>query len=130
MALKILVVDDEPDVEPLFRQHFRREIRKNQYEFSFALSGKEALAHLETTDSNEMVHLISDINMPEMTGIELLELVKAKTPDLPVIMITAYGDEETKARVLEKGAEQLISKPVDFTLLKQELGKFADTLGS
>lgn len=121
MTAKILMVDDEPDAELLFRQHFRREMRKETYEFMFAQSGDEALALLAGEDQPEVLVVLSDINMPGMTGVELLDEVKNRWPDLPVIMISAYGDPGTEAHVKEKGAKQLVCKPVDFAGLKELL---------
>lgn len=119
--LKVLMVDDEPDAELLFRQNFRREIRKNTYEFLFAQSGNQALKILGSNVISEELVLLSDINMPGMTGLELLDMVKQRTPKLPVIMITAYGDADTERDALRRGAAQLVSKPVDFEYLKAEL---------
>lgn len=121
MKTRILMVDDEPDAEILFRQHFRREMRKAEYEFLFAQSAQAALEILESEDTTELLVVLSDINMPGMTGIELLDQVKQRWPHLPVIMITAYGDAGTQAQTKAKGADQLISKPVDFSHLKSSL---------
>ena len=121
MTLKILMVDDEPDAEMLFRQNFRREIRKGVYEFMFAQSGNQAIELLESTNGPDMLVVLSDINMPGMTGIELLDVVKNRWPDLPMMMITAYGDVGTESDVKNRGADQLVSKPVDFSHLKQQL---------
>ena len=121
MTARILMVDDEPDAELLFRQNFRREMRKETYEFMFAQSGKEALTLLEGENKPEVLVVLSDINMPGMTGVELLDQVKKHWPDLPVIMITAYGDAGTEAQVKDKGATRLVSKPVDFAHLKELL---------
>ncbi|PCH69175.1 MAG: response regulator [Rhodobacteraceae bacterium] len=119
--LRILMVDDEPDAEFLFRQNFRREIRKQTYEFLFAHSGDQALKILENKEIRHELVLLSDINMPGMTGLELLDLVKLRNPKLPVIMITAYGDAETERDAIRRGAAKLVSKPVDFEYLKAEL---------
>jgi CheY-like chemotaxis protein len=119
------MVDDEPDAELLFRQHFRREIRKHIYEFLFARSGDQALKILDGNEIREELVLLSDINMPGMTGLELLDLVKQRTPKLPVIMITAYGDTDTERDAKRRGAAQLVSKPVDFDYLKAELAELA-----
>jgi two-component system, response regulator, stage 0 sporulation protein F len=118
---KVLMVDDEPDAELLFRQNFRREIRKQTYEFLFAQSGDQALEILDDNKMREELVLLSDINMPGMTGLELLDVVKRRTPKLPVIMITAYGDADTERDAIRRGAAQLVSKPVDFEYLKAEL---------
>lgn len=119
--LKVLMVDDEPDAELLFRQNFRREIRKNTYEFLFARSGDRALEILGSKEFPDELVLLSDINMPGMTGLELLDAVKQCSPQLPVIMITAYGDADTERDAIRRGAAKLVSKPVDFEYLKAEL---------
>jgi CheY-like chemotaxis protein len=126
--LKILMVDDEPDAEQLFRQNFRREIRKNQYEFIFAQSGQEALNALTGPDAPGVILLLSDINMPGMTGLELLDHVQKQTPELKVFMITAYGDPDTEADAKKRGAERLISKPVDFEQLKSTLADLSQEI--
>ena len=105
--LKVLMVDDEPDAELLFRQNFRREIRKKSYEFLFAQSADQALQVLENEKSPSVMAVLSDINMPGMTGLELLDAVKQNTPDLPVIMITAYGDAGTENDAKKRGAAHL-----------------------
>ena len=121
MTLKILMVDDEPDAEELFRQNFRREIRKQHYEFFFAQTGEEALDLLKTDLTLELLVVLSDINMPGMSGVELLGEVKKIRPSLPVMMITAYGDAQTIEHVKQRGAKDLLSKPVDFARLKVDL---------
>ena len=123
--LKVLMVDDEPDAELLFRQNFRREIRKHTYEFLFAQSGDQALEILGGKEFPGELVLLSDINMPGMTGLELLDVVKQRTPQLPVIMITAYGDADTERDAKRRGAAQLVSKPVDFEYLKAELAELS-----
>ncbi|WIY23744.1 response regulator [Parasedimentitalea psychrophila] len=128
--LKVLMVDDEPDAELLFRQNFRREIRKKHYEFLFAQSADQALDVLERETSPSVMALLSDINMPGMSGLELLDVVKQKKPDLPVIMITAYGDAGTESDAMKRGAVQLVSKPVDFAKLKSELAELSDQAAS
>ncbi len=115
------MVDDEPDVEPLFRQKFRREIRRSEIEFHFAQSGQEALDLLLGENAPSVLLVLSDISMPGMSGMELLTKVKLQRPTLPVIMITAYGDEKTEIEAKSKGADQLISKPVNFEHLKSAL---------
>ena len=119
MTVNILVVDDEPDVVELFRQRFRREARRGDYAFSFAESGEAALRQLRADDCPEVV--LSDINMPGMDGLELLHEIKRGWPRLPVMMITAYGDDERRRRADEEGADDFLSKPVDFDYLKQRL---------
>lgn len=123
MNARVLMVDDEPDAEELFRQNFRREIRRGVYEFLFARSGPEALDVLEREGAPGILLLLSDINMPGMTGLDLLEAVKSRWPDLPVIMVTAYADRAAEAK--RRGAEGLIAKPVDFPGLKSTLADLA-----
>ena len=120
--MKILVVDDEKDVQILFEQRFRKEIRTNEMEFVFAFSGEEALAYLNCHE-HEAVLILSDINMPGMSGLELLEHIKQKylKPPPVVMMITAYGDGENYRIAKELGADDFLTKPVDFTLLKEKL---------
>ncbi len=117
--MKILVVDDEFDIEELFLQKFRREIRNNEMEFSFAHSGEEALIFLQDHNS-EAILILSDINMPGMSGIELLAKIREnyKTPPPKVMMITAYGDEDNKNQALRLGADKFLTKPLDFKELK------------
>ena len=117
----ILVVDDEPDVEMLFRQHFRRDLRAGRFIMEFAQSAPAALRRITDATGVQLILVLSDINMPEMSGLELLPKAKALRPDVPVIMITAYGDAETKRRALEKGAEALLTKPIDFVTLRSEI---------
>ena len=120
--MKILVVDDERDIQTLFEQRFRKEIRNKQVEFEFAFSGEEALKYLDSHEQ-EAVLILSDINMPGMSGLELLSRIKKKHHDPPpfVMMITAYGDTENFNIAKELGADEFLTKPVDFTLLKQKL---------
>ena len=121
MSVYILVVDDEPDVEALFRQHFRRDLRAGRFLLEFAPSAPEALQRaLEIRDAT-LILILSDINMPGMSGLELLPIVRAARPDVPVIMITAYGDAETKRKALDNGATDLMTKPIDFVALRQEI---------
>ena len=121
MSFSILVVDDEPDVAEMFRQRFRREVRQGTYVLHFASSGEEALAMLATGVRPELIVILSDINMPGMDGLALLREIKTRRPDLPVMMVTAYGDEERRRQAEAAGALQFLSKPVDFGLLKAEL---------
>ena len=121
MTVRVLVVDDEPDVETLFRQQFRREVRQELYTLDFALSGKVALEVLDGHVGEQIILLVSDINMPGMTGLELLPVVKQRRPDLPVFMISAYGDKDTAAVALQRGADKFPTKPVDFVRLKQDI---------
>jgi DNA-binding NtrC family response regulator len=117
----VLVVDDEPDVEALFRQQFRRDLRAQRFVMDFAISAADALARIAGTIEQPLILILSDINMPGMSGIEMLPKVKALRPDVPVIMITAYGDLETKRKAMENGAEGLLTKPIDFALLREEI---------
>ena len=121
MSLLILVVDDEPDVEELFRQQFRRDIRAGRFVMEFAQSAVEALALIGNAQYASLILILSDINMPGMSGLELLPRARAARPDVPVIMITAYGDADTKRKALENGAEALLTKPIDFAALRSEI---------
>jgi CheY-like chemotaxis protein len=121
MNLLILVVDDEPDVEVLFRQQFRRDLRASRFTMEFAQSAPMALQRITETSGQPLILILSDINMPGMSGLELLPKAKELRPDVPVIMITAYGDAETKRKALENGAEALLTKPIDFGTLRSEI---------
>ena len=121
MSASILVVDDEPDVADLFRQRFRREVRQGDYVMHFAVSGEQALERLSGEIQPTLVAVLSDINMPGMDGLTLLDEVKKRFPDLPVMMVTAYGDDERRRRASELGASEFLTKPVDFDRLKQRL---------
>ena len=121
MNLLILVVDDEPDVEALFRQQFRRELRASRFAMEFAQSAPMALQRITNAGDESLILILSDINMPGMSGLELLPKAKAIRPDVPIIMITAYGDAETKRRAFENGAEALLTKPIDFGTLRSEI---------
>ena len=121
MNLLILVVDDEPDVEVLFRQQFRRDLRTGRFVMDFAQSAPAALQRIGDAQGVSLILILSDINMPGMSGLELLPKAKALRPDVPVIMITAYGDAETKRKAFEGGAEALLSKPIDFVMLRSEI---------
>lgn len=120
-GVSILVVDDEPDVVDLFKRRFRRELRKGDYVMSFAGSGEEALSQLAGQSDPEIMLILSDINMPGMSGLELLENAKARWPDLPVAMITAYGDDDSRRRAMEAGATDFLVKPLDFDELKSKI---------
>jgi len=124
-----MVVDDEPDVTDLFRQQFRRELRTGRFAMGFAQSASQALEQISILDETSLVMVCSDINMPGMTGLELLPKVKAIRPNVPVLMITAYGDEDTRRRALEGGAAGLMTKPVDFVALRLEIDKRLDEHG-
>jgi DNA-binding NtrC family response regulator len=121
MTARVLVVDDEPDVEPLFRQQFRREIREGLYRLDFALSGEMALDMLDGHVGEEIVLLVADINMPGMSGLDLLPIVKSRRPDLPVFMISAYGDADTVMTARKRGADEFLTKPVDFAKLRRDI---------
>ena len=121
MGVSILIVDDEPDVAELFRQRFRRETRHGTYVLHFAASGEQALELLAGEIEPELIVMLSDINMPGMDGLELLGEIKQRRPDLPVMMVTAYGDDERRRRARELGAVEFITKPVDFDQLKEQL---------
>jgi CheY-like chemotaxis protein len=121
MTKRILMVDDEPDARELFRQNFRREIRKGVYAFDFAQSGEDALLVLKGQNPPEVVLVLSDINMPGMSGIELLSEIRKTWPEVGVFMITAYGDRDTEARARDLGADRFLTKPVDFGRLKDDL---------
>jgi CheY-like chemotaxis protein len=125
MTVSILVVDDEPDVIELFRQRFRREARSGDYALHFAESGESALQQLRSGIRPELILILSDINMPGMDGLKLLHEIKRAWPHLPVMMVTAYGDDERRRRAAEEGAVDFLSKPVDFDYLKQRLRAFA-----
>ena len=117
----LLAVDDEPDVEMLFRQQFRRDLRDNRFKMDFARSGEGALQRISEAVGQSLILILSDINMPGMSGLELLPKAKAARPDVPVIMITAYGDPDTKRKALEGGAAALLTKPIDFVALRNEI---------
>jgi CheY-like chemotaxis protein len=121
MTVSILVVDDESDVGELFRQRFRREVRQGTYAMHFANSGEEALEKLADGIEPTLIVILSDINMPGMDGLTLLREIKSRRPDLPVMMVTAYGDDERRRLAEEYSAAQFITKPVDFDLLKAQL---------
>jgi CheY-like chemotaxis protein len=121
VKLLILVVDDEPDVEVLFRQQFRHDLRAGRFTMEFDQSAPAALQRITDAGDQSIILILSDINMPGMSGLELLPKAKAMRPDVPIIMITAYGDAETKRQALENGAEALLTKPIDFGMLRSEI---------
>jgi CheY-like chemotaxis protein len=123
MIARILMVDDEPDAQDLFRQNFRREIRKGVYTFDFSMSGAAALEVLKGQTPPKVVLVLSDINMPGMSGIELLAEIRKAWPEVGVFMITAYGDTATEEKARGLGAEQFLTKPVDFSRLKADLSR-------
>jgi CheY-like chemotaxis protein len=123
VSLLILVVDDEPDVELLFRQQFRRDLRNGRFAMEFSQSGQDALQRISDADTanTSLILILSDINMPGMSGLELLSRAKAARPDVPVIMITAYGDADTKRKALADGADAFLTKPIDFATVRDEI---------
>jgi CheY-like chemotaxis protein len=123
MSVSILVVDDEPDVAEMFRQCFRREVRQGTYVLHFACSGGEALDNLAEGIRPSLIVILSDINMPGMDGLQLLVEIKQRFPDLPVMMVTAYSDDERRRQAAEYGAAEFLTKPVDFERLKAQLGQ-------
>jgi CheY-like chemotaxis protein len=127
MGVLVLVVDDEPDVAELFRQRFRRDLREQRFVMDFASSAKDALARIASIMEQPLILILSDINMPGMTGLEMLPKVRELRPDVPVIMITAYGDPETRRIAIERGAEGLLTKPIDFGLLREEIDARLET---
>jgi CheY-like chemotaxis protein len=120
VSVLVLVVDDEPDVEALFRQQFRRDLRAQRFGMDFANSAAEALVRIAAIEQ-PLILILSDINMPGMTGLEMLPRVKAIRPEVPVIMITAYGDPATRRQAIANGASGLLTKPIDFALLREEI---------
>jgi DNA-binding NtrC family response regulator len=119
MTVLVLVVDDEEDVEVLFRQQFRRDLRAQRFAMDFAGSAAQALTRITDTGEQTLILVLSDINMPGMNGLDMIPEVRARRPDVPVIMITAYGDAETRRTALDRGAKGFLTKPVDFGQLRQ-----------
>jgi CheY-like chemotaxis protein len=128
MSVLVLVVDDEQDVADLFRQQFRRELRYRKFLIDFAYSGADALERVAIPGDVQLILLLSDINMPEMTGLELLPKVRELRPDVPVIMITAYGDDQTRQKAMDGGAAGFLTKPIDFDVLRQEIARRLSSL--
>jgi two-component system, response regulator, stage 0 sporulation protein F len=128
--MKFLVVDDEKDVELLFRQKFRKEIKDEKVEMIFAFSGQEALQVLKSNDPPDVVYVFSDINMPGMTGLELLDEIKSEYPGIAVSMISAYGDQENYNKAIESGAKDFFTKPIDFQSLRLEINQMIDAGGT
>ena len=122
--MKFLIVDDEKDVEMLFRQKFRKEIRSGFLELEFAFSGEEALNLLRSQKPPEVIYIFSDINMPGMTGLELLKMVKNEFPEIHVSMVSAYGNDEYYSLAMSSGAKEFFTKPIDFDSLRAELMEF------
>jgi CheY-like chemotaxis protein len=123
MAALILVVDDEPDVADLFNQHFRRELRAGKFSLVFAASGRDALEHLGRPEVAAPILIFTDVSMPGMTGFDFLQLAKSARPDVPVIMITANADDETRKKAAGCGADAFIVKPIDFAALRSEIDR-------
>lgn len=121
MSVLVLVVDDEPDIAALFRQQFRRDLRQARFAMEFATSGPQALGLIAAAEGREIILLLSDVNMPGMSGFDLLDRARALRPGLPVVMITAYDDGATRARAVASGAAGLIAKPIDFADLRAEI---------
>jgi len=129
VSVSILVVDDEPDLAELFRQRFRRGTRQGTYVLHYAASGAEALDRLWGEIEPELLAVLSDINMPGMDGLQLLAEIKQRRPDLPVMMVTAYGDDDRRRRAAQHGAAEFITKPVDFEHLKTQLSQLPTAAG-
>ena len=123
MSTYIVVVDDEPDVESMFRQQFRRDLRSGRFVMEFALLTPAALEQVKAIPDPSLILILSDINMPGMSGLEMLPKVKTERPSVPVIMITAYGDDATRKRVIKLGAAGLLAKPIDFGFLREEINQ-------
>ncbi|MES2029165.1 MAG: response regulator [Pseudomonadota bacterium] len=121
MTLMVLVVDDEPDIEVLFRQQFRRDLRAGRFVMDFVGSAAQALAHVVDVGEQTLILILSDINMPGMSGLDMLPQMRARRPDVPIIMISAYGDNQTRKTALERGADDLFTKPVDLGRLRSEI---------
>ncbi|MCS5491295.1 response regulator [Algoriphagus limi] len=125
--MKILIVDDEKDVELLFRQKFRKEVKSGVLELAFAFSGEEALEVLDSEHPPKVVYVFSDINMPGMSGLELLNKVKSHFPEIQVSMISAYGDSQNYEKAMQSGAKEFFTKPIDFESLKVEVNKLIES---
>ena len=121
MTARVLVVDDEPYAEPLFRQQFRREVREGLYRLDFARSGETALHMLDGRAGDEVILLLLDINMPGMSGLDLLSKIKGRKPGLPVFVISVYGDADTMSTAQKRGADEFLTKPVDFAKLRRDI---------
>jgi DNA-binding NtrC family response regulator len=121
MTARVLVVDDEPDSEPLFRQQFRREVREGLYRLDFARSGETALHMLDGRAGDEIILLLLDINMPGMSGLDLLAKIKGRKPGLPVFVISVYGDADTVSTARKLGADEFLTKPLDFAKLRRDI---------
>jgi len=130
MTARVLVVDDEPDAEPLFRQQFRREVREGLYRLDFTRSGETALHMIDGLAGDEIILLLLDIDMPGMSGLDLLPKIKGRKPGLPVFVISAYGDADTESTARERGADEFLTKPMDFARLRRDIMTVhADAMG-
>ena len=125
MSVSVLTVDDETDVADLFRQHFRHEVRQGQYVLHFACSAEDALDKLAGGIEPPLIVILSDINMPGMDELSLLREIEERWPELPVIMVTTYGDDERRRRASEYGAAEFMTKPLDFNFLKAQLRRLS-----
>lgn len=125
-SIKFLIVDDEKDIEVLFRQKFKKELRKGILELEFAFSAQEALDILNSQPPPEVVYIFSDINMPGMTGLELLDIVHTEFPNIKVSMISAYGDSKNQEKAISSGAKEFFTKPINFEMLKNEIKSVLD----
>ncbi|HLE31782.1 MAG TPA: response regulator [Bacteroidota bacterium] len=123
--MKVMIVDDEKDIEVLFRQRFRKEVKEGRVELCYAFSGDEALEMLSSVQPPDVVCILSDINMPGMTGLELLKIVKERFPQIRVSIITAYGDDQNYKTAMTTGAEHYFTKPIDFDLVKKDVFDFS-----
>jgi YesN/AraC family two-component response regulator len=119
--IKIMIVDDEQDVESLFTQRFRKDLKSNNLEFHFAFSAEDALNYISTLNPIDIVLILSDINMPGKSGLDLLKEVKNKFPQLKVMMVTAYGDQQNYDKAFALGADDFITKPIDFETLREKI---------
>ncbi len=126
--INIMIVDDEQDVELLFRQRFRKELQNGEFRFHFAFSGEDAMVYLRTLNPFDIVLVLSDINMPGMTGLELLRIIRKEFSTLKVMMVTAYGDENNFNQAMTIGANDFVTKPVDFTALKEKIIKLKNEI--
>jgi len=123
--MKVMIVDDEKDIEVLFRQRFRKEVKEGRVELCYAFSGDEALEMLSSVQPPDVLCILSDINMPGMTGLELLKIVKERFPQIRVSIITAYGDDQNYTTAMKTGAEHYFTKPIDFDLVKKDVFDFS-----
>ena len=124
---QILVIDDEFDIQLLFVQQFEEEIRRGEIRFEFVRSGEEALTYLRKLSKSDLILILSDINMPGMTGLELLRVIKDEMPHFPVAMVTAYGDEINRHKATNYGADAFVTKPINFNVIKEIIKKYSDS---